>query len=210
MGEKRNAAKRGPQAGSNRKTTMPYATSEMAAVMDRVGRQIDDEALVQSLHFSPTALANVRRVMMSGGTVVADTTLALSGIDPELADKLQLDIRCYIDHPSVVSMATQRRVTRAEIALDHAMSLPNMKLILIGSAPMALARLLKLNERELLTDTVVLAMPTGFASVVQLKERLWESKIPCIVVRGKKGGTAAASAVLNALMDMSIAEQGLE
>ncbi len=201
--------KRGHTEYPNRKMAMPYVTSEMASIMKRVEDEIADPVLVQSLHFSPTALAIVRRVMMSGGAVVADTTLALNDIDLALAEKLNVKLHCFIDDPHVVTMAAQRRITRAEIAMDYALSLPRTKLLLIGSAPMALARLLKLRQQEPMGDMVVIAMPTGFASVVQLKERLWESDIPCIVVRGKKGGTQAAAALLNALMRESIREQGL-
>jgi len=35
---------------------------------------------------------------------------------------------------------------------------------------------------------------------VQLKERLLDSDMATIVVRGKKGGTAAAATVLNAIL----------
>lgn len=201
--------KRGHSECPGRKMAMPYATSEMAAVMQQVEQQTGDSVLVQSLHFSPTALTLVRRVMMSGGTVVADTLLALNDINAQMASKLKLDLYCFIDDPGVVTSAEQRRVTRAEVALDQALGLAKTKLLLIGSAPMALARLLQLHQQQPLSDVVVLATPTRFASVVQLKERLWESDIPCIVVRGKKGGTQAAAAVLNALMSESIREQGL-
>lgn len=201
--------KRGRQDGPGRKMSMPYVTSEMASIMRRVEQEIGDPILVQSLHFSPTALALVRRVMMSGGKVITDTTLALNDIDKDMANKLNVQLHCFIDDPGVVNLASQRRITRAEIALDYALTLDGMKLLVIGSAPMALSRLLKLKRQEPITDIVVLAMPTGFANVVQLKERLWASDIPCIVVRGKKGGAAASIAVFNALMAESIKEQNL-
>lgn len=201
--------KKGQQQVSVRKVAMPYVTSEMASVMRFVEDQIGDTVLVQSLHFSPTAMAIVRRVMMSGGSIIADTALALNDIDESMAQKLKVQVKCFIDDPAVVQMATIKRITRAEIALDYALSQPGMKLIVVGSAPMALAQLLKRRQQEPITDTIVVAMPTGFASVVQLKERLWDSDIPCIVARGKKGGTAAAAALLNGLMAESIKEQGL-
>ena len=34
----------------------------------------------------------------------------------------------------------------------------------------------------------------------ELKERIWESGLPCIVVRGRKGGAASAIAITNALI----------
>jgi exodeoxyribonuclease V alpha subunit len=46
----------------------------------------------------------------------------------------------------------------------------------------------------------VLAAPTGFASVVQMKERLMDSDLTSIIVRGKKGGVQATAALVNAIL----------
>ncbi len=200
---------RGQQEESGRKLAMPYVTSEMASIMRHVELELDDSTLVQSLHFSPTALSLVRRVMMSQGHVITDTMLALDEANNEIARRLNISLRCYIDDPGVVGLAEQRHITRAEVALDHALSLHGAKLLVIGSAPMALNRLLIRRQAGPLHDLVVLGMPTGFASVVQLKERLWGSDIPCIVVRGKRGGAKVCGAVLNALMAASAREQNL-
>ena len=181
-------------------TTMPYVTSEMAAIMEHVKAETSDEALAQGIHFSPTALTLVRRVMMTGGMIVADTGLALSDIDKQSARKLGVSTVCYLDDPQVLALAEQKRTTRAEVALDFALSQPGVKLLVVGSAPTALDRLLRRHQSEAQSDLVVLAAPTGFASVVQLKERIWESDLPAIVVRGKRGGTSAAVSIVNALM----------
>jgi precorrin-8X/cobalt-precorrin-8 methylmutase len=182
-------------------TAMPYVTSEMAAIMEYVKAETGDEALAQGIHFSSTALTLVRRVMMTGGSIVCDTALALSDVDKQSARRLGVSTVCYIDDPQVNALAEQRRTTRAEVALDFALSQPGAKLLVVGSAPTALDRLLKRHQGDSnLGDLVALAAPTGFASVVQLKERIWESDIPSIVVRGKRGGTSAAVSIVNALM----------
>ncbi len=185
---------------SRHAAAMPYVTSEMAAIMEHVKAETSDEALAQGIHFSPTALTLVRRVMMTGGTIVADTGLALSDIDKQSARKLGVSTVCYLDDPQVLALAEQKRTTRAEVALDFALSQPGVKLLVVGSAPTALDRLLRRHQAEAQSDLVVLAAPTGFASVVQLKERIWESDLPAIVVRGKRGGTSAAVSIVNALM----------
>lgn len=201
--------RRMPREGANRKNAMPYVTSEMAAIMEQVNQEVNDEGVVQSLHFSPTALTMVRHVMMTGGTIVTDTTLMMTDIDHAMADKLGVSLQCFIDDVQIMNVAAQKHTTRAEMALDYALSIPGLKLLAIGSAPMALARLLQRAANEPLNDVVVLAVPTGFASVVQLKERIWDSNLASIVVRGKKGGAGVASAILNALMTESIREQNL-
>lgn len=194
---------------TRRKTAMPYVTSEMTAIMQHVARSLGDESVVESMHFSPTALTMIRHVMMTGGSIITDTTLALADVDRSLADKLGVKVDCFIDDPHVVMMAEQKRTTRAEVALDYALSLPGLKLVAVGSAPMALNQLLRRAAAEPMNEVVVLAAPTGFASVVQLKERIWDSDLASIVVRGKKGGASVVVAILNALMAESIREQNL-
>ena len=51
-----------------------------------------------------------------------------------------------------------------------------------------------------MSDVCVLAAPNGFASAVQLKERLLDSDLATIIVRGKKGGTAATVCIVNAIL----------
>lgn len=192
-----------------RKAAMPYITSEMSAIIQWIEQQLGDENAARSLHFSPTALTMVRHVMMTHGTIITDTTLVMDDLDRQMAQKLGITVKCFIDDPQIIALAEQRRSTRAEVALDYALSLDGSKLIAIGSAPMALNRLLKRYMAEPMNDVIVLAAPTGFASVLQLKERLWDSDLPSIVVRGKRGGASLTSVILNALMAESIREQNL-
>ncbi|MDO4740913.1 MAG: precorrin-8X methylmutase [Eubacteriales bacterium] len=189
-----------PSGKQRQRTNMPYLTSEMQQILSRVEQETNDQALVQSIHFSPTALTFIRRLAGSGGTIVADTMLSLSAADTRLLQQLGLKITCFIDDPSVIATAEKKRVTRAEIAVDHALGLPGMKLFVIGSAPMALSKLLLRNELLPMHDVAILAAPTGYASVVQLKERAWESSLPVIVTRGHKGGVQAAMSILHALL----------
>jgi len=192
---------RNPAGGRNRHATnMPYLTSEMQQILNRVQQETGDTSLVQSIHFSPTALTSIRRLVLGGGTIITDTMLSLSAADNKLLEQFNLNITCFIDDPVVISAAEKKRVTRAEIAVDHAMSLPGMKLFVIGSAPMALSKLLTRNELLPIHDAAILATPTGYANVVQLKERAWESNLPVIVTRGHKGGMQAAMSILHALL----------
>ncbi|MBQ3223366.1 MAG: precorrin-8X methylmutase [Clostridia bacterium] len=193
-------ARNGQTWKQRHRANMPYLTSEMQQILTRVEQATADTSLVQSIHFSPTALTFIRRLVLSGGTIITDTMLSLSSADTKLIEQLGLTITCFIDDPNVISAAEKKRVTRAEIAVEHAMNLPGMKLFVIGSAPMALNKLLTRNELLPMHDVAILAAPTGYASVVQLKERAWESTLPVVVTRGHKGGVQAAMHILHALL----------
>ena len=107
---------------------------------------------------------------------------------------------CFIDDPQVMSFAEQRRITRAEIAVDYGLAVPGPKLMVVGSAPAAINRMIGRRQREPMSDVCVLAACTGFASVVQLKEKLIDSDLTSIVIRGKKGGIPMTISIINCIL----------
>ena len=159
-----------------------------------------DASLGESIYFGPTALTHVKRLLEMGGTIITDTILIANDIDASLLGGKGARIRCFIDDPQVVSLAAQRRITRAEVAVDVGLAVPGPKLMVIGSAPAAINRMLLRRQHEPMSDVCVLAGPAGFASVVQMKERLIDSDLMSIVVRGKKGGVPVTVSLVNAML----------
>ena len=47
---------------------------------------------------------------------------------------------------------------------------------------------------------VVIGVPVGFVHVVEAKEMLLKTGLPCIVARGRRGGSNVAAAIVNALL----------
>ena len=129
-----------------------------------------------------------------------DTTLVAGDIDASLLGENGAKIICFIDDPQVVQLAEQRRVTRAEVAVDMGLAVEGPKLMVVGSAPAALNRMIYRRQHEPMSDVCVLAAPTGFASVIQLKERLMDSDLNSIIIRGKKGGIPATTTLMNAIL----------
>ncbi|MBQ3079803.1 MAG: precorrin-8X methylmutase, partial [Clostridia bacterium] len=185
---------------SSRRFSLPYVSAEAAEIIQMVEAETGDSQLAQSLQFSPTALTHIKRMLAAGGTIVADTQLVASDVDQSLLGKSDAKIECFIEDPNVLQLAEIRHTTRAEIAVDLGLSLQGPKLMVVSSAPAALNRILARRKQEPLSDVCVLAAPAGFASVVQLKEKLRESDMAYIVVRGKKGGTAQTATILNAIL----------
>ncbi len=177
-----------------------YPTEDILNLIEKVETEIGDGTLRRSLHFTPGVVNRMERQLRLGCSIIADSKLVAGGIDRELCTVLPARVECFMDDPSVVSFASQKRTTRAEMAVDRALSLPGHKLIVVGSAPMALNRLLQIHRQSPLRDVCIIAAASGFANVVELKERIWESGLPCIVVRGRKGGANTAIAIANALL----------
>ena len=70
----------------------------------------------------------------------------------------------------------------------------------IGNAPTALIRLCELIDAGEARPALVVGVPVGFVNVIESKERLARTAVPSIVAMGRKGGSAVASAILNALL----------
>lgn len=186
--------------GNRHGSGMPYMTQEMASILAEIERETNDSTLSQSIYFSPTAITHIKRLIEMGGTIITDTTLVGNGIDINLLGNKGAKVACFIDEPQVISLAEQRRITRAEIAVDYGLALSGPKLMVVGSAPAAINRMIRRRQQEPMSDVCVLAASTGFASVVQLKEKLIDSDLTSIVVRGKKGGIPVTITILNAIL----------
>ncbi len=186
--------------GVRHRIATPYMSQEMTTIFSEIERETNDPALAQSIYFGPTALTHIRRVIEMGGTIVADTMLIANDIDETLLGRNGARVVSFIKDPQVEELANQRRITRAEVAVDYGLALPGPKLMVIGSAPAAINRIVQRRMHEPMSDVGVLAAATGFASVVQLKERLVDSNLTSIVVRGKKGGAPIATTILNVIL----------
>lgn len=185
----------------------PFVNPGVEKILKAVEAETKDSALSQSIYFGPTALTHIKRLIEMGGTIITDTILVANDIDAGLLGNKGAKIVCFIDDPQVVSLAEQRHITRAEVAVDYGLALPGTKLMVVGSAPAAINRIILRRQHEPMSDVCVLAAPTGFASVVQMKERLMDSDLTSIIVRGKKGGVPATVALMNAIL-REIAESG--
>ena len=81
--------------------------------------------------------------------------------------------------------------------MERALTIPGPKLLVCGNAPTFLE---PLEDHTDLKDTVVIGVPVGFVHVVEAKEMLLETGLPCIVARGRRGGSNVAAAIVNALL----------
>ena len=93
------------------------------------------------------------------------------------------------------------RTTRSAAALDLWLPYLAGSIVAIGNAPTALFRLLELLDAGAPRPAVILGFPVGFVGAAESKAELAANPrgIPFITVRGRRGGSAMASAAVNAL-----------
>lgn len=153
----------------------------------------------ENLYFSPHVLENFKALFKNGCTLVTDTQMAKAGIDRRRAATFGIQIECYIADEDVAADAKKRGVTRAMAAVEKAIGLSGPVVFAVGNAPTALIRLY---------DAIcggyepsgIIAVPVGFVNVTESKEMIIKTPVPCIVARGRKGGSTIAAAICNAIL----------
>jgi precorrin-8X/cobalt-precorrin-8 methylmutase len=84
--------------------------------------------------------------------------------------------------------------------MEKAARLGEPVIFAIGNAPTALIRIRELMDAGELAPKLVIGVPVGFVNVVASKELIIASGAPCIVARGRKGGSNVAACIVNALL----------
>jgi precorrin-8X/cobalt-precorrin-8 methylmutase len=101
----------------------------------------------------------------------------------------------------VPDLAKRLGTTRSAAAVDLWVERLEGAVVVIGNAPTALFHLLERIHQGFPRPAAILGFPVGFVGAAESKEALLDSPlgIPCLVLRGRKGGSAIAAAALNAL-----------
>ncbi|MBR2560227.1 MAG: precorrin-8X methylmutase, partial [Firmicutes bacterium] len=84
-------------------------------------------------------------------------------------------------------------------AMEKAMELDKPVVFAVGNAPTALGAIVNMKELYGFSPVGVVGVPVGFVNVEASKELLIDSGIPCIVNRGRKGGSNIAACIINAI-----------
>lgn len=75
-------------------------------------------------------------------------------------------------------------------------------IVAVGNAPTALLALLDLIDEEAVHPALVIGMPVGFVACAESKDELVKRNVPYITILGRRGGSSAAAATVNALLDL--------
>ena len=170
-------------------------------VLRRVIHTTADFDYAKNLVFSPHAVERALDALRNGAHIVTDTNMALAGINKTSLHHLGGEAHCFMADPDVAAEAKARGVTRAVVSMEHACRLDVPLIFAVGNAPTALVRLDQLIEEKQIKPELTIGGPVGVGNVVEAKEQiLAQQEVPCIVARGRKGGSNVAAAVCNALL----------
>jgi precorrin-8X/cobalt-precorrin-8 methylmutase len=156
------------------------------AVVERMIHASADLGYLDDVQISSEVdLDKAREALAAGCAVVADAHMVAAGIT---SVKVVCRVRDVVGAKGLTRSAAGIRRALGEVG-------PGAVWV-IGNAPTALEELLTLDA----DPALVVGLPVGFVGAVESKSALRESGLPAISNLSEKGGSAVASAAINALL----------
>ena len=178
-------------------------TDEELLIVKRTIHTTADFEYKELVEISKDAIEMGKKLFTEGATIYTDTNMALNGINKMALAKTNSKVICYVNEPEVHAEAKEKNITRSMAAVEKACA-DNVDIFVFGNAPTALFRLKELIKEGKANPKLIIAVPVGFVGAAESKENMDELNIPYIRVKGRKGGSTVAAAIINALMYMVV------
>lgn len=183
-----------------READLASLPSEMRDVAVRLIHACGMTDIVNDLAFSSGAVEAGHAALKNAAPIICDVEMVKHGvIKRHLAAGNEL--LCAVSGDAARSRAEEIGNTRSAAAIDLLQDRLDGAIMVIGNAPTALFRVLELVGEGVGRPALIIGMPVGFVGAAESKDALISNHcgIPFISVRGRRGGSAMASATLNAL-----------
>ena len=177
-------------------------SDEMVPVAKRLVHACGMPDVVDFLFYSNRAGQIGSDALRSGATILCDAEMISSGISSERLPAKNRVI-CTLNNPDVPVLAKKLGTTRSAAALD--LWLPHLEgaVVAIGNAPTALFRLLEMISCGAPRPALILGFTVGFIGATESKQALIDYAgrlgVSYITLKGRRGGSAMASAAVNSL-----------
>jgi len=178
-------------------------------IVKRIIHTTADFEYAEIVRFGNNAIEAGMDAISKGADIIADVKMVAVGISKERLDKFGGKVRCFVADEDVVCQAKMNNVTRTAMGIKKALSptshIPHStsKIVVIGNAPTALLELIKIIKTGHERPALVIGVPVGFVDAEESKEGLMGLDVPYISIKGRKGGSTVAVAIVNALLMMA-------
>lgn len=156
--------------------------------------------IADRLAFSNDAYSLGHGALAAGKPILCDCEMVGAGIIRRYLP-VENEVIVTLNDPSTPERAAAMRNTRSAAAVELWEPHIAGAVVAIGNAPTALFHLLDLIDQGFPKPAVILGFPVGFVGAAESKAELAANPRGCefVALRGRKGGSALASAAVNAL-----------
>lgn len=166
------------------------------AIARRVIHATADFEYLQLLEFSPDVINIAKQSLCAKLPIITDVTMVQQGIKTLVTKTFNNPVISAVELAKTPILAK----TRTETGILTAIKQYPQGIYVIGNAPTALLALCEEIKQNNCLPALIVGAPVGFVKVMEAKQALVNTNIPKIVVKGRKGGSAVASAIVNALL----------
>jgi precorrin-8X/cobalt-precorrin-8 methylmutase len=156
--------------------------------------------LVSDMAWSAGFATEAEAALAAGASVLCDSSMVAAGVTRSRLPARN-EVLCTLRDPRVAGLAAHLGTTRTAAAVELWRDHLGGALVAVGNAPTALFHLLEMVAAGAPPPAAVVGVPVGFIGAAESKAALAGNSlsIPFLVVHGRRGGSAIASAAVNAL-----------
>lgn len=163
-----------------------------------------DFSLRKNIYFSQGAIKVGIEKLTNNCNIFTDVLMVSAGISPTYLENFKGKIICTIRDSKTKELSEKLNITRASASVRIAVeNYENIGIFAIGNAPTALFEIIDLAKKgKISKDVLVIGACVGMVGAKESKEELINSGLPCIVIRGKRGGSPIAATIVNGLFKL--------
>jgi precorrin-8X/cobalt-precorrin-8 methylmutase len=178
-------------------------STEAWLVARRVIHSTGDFEFAQLLRFHPQAFAAATEAIRSGEDILTDVEMVRMGIQSLARNRHGLAVRCHLNDAVVEPEAQEKGMTRSAEGVRRGLGRGRVGICVIGNAPTALRLVMEACQgTEAVAPRLIIGVPVGFVDAPESKLALSQTAVvPWITCLGRKGGSAVAAAIVNALLE---------
>lgn len=167
------------------------------SIVRRVIHTTADFEFTQLVQFCHQPITAAARALQQDVPIVTDVSMVSAGIGTVVKRTWQSAVVAAVQQAPAQILPGQ---TRSAEGMRQCTREYSGAIIAVGNAPTALLSVCEDIASGRIQPALVIGAPVGFINVVESKQALSALAVPHIVVHGRKGGSAVAAAILNALM----------
>ena len=168
-------------------------------VVRRIVHTTGDFDFIDTTRIAAGAIDSAIKAIHEGAAVYCDTNMVMSGVNKKRLADFGCSLHCHVSDRLVAERAKAKGITRSIEAVRIGVE-EGCRIFLIGNAPTALFELLNQANKGAVEPALIVGVPVGFVGAAESKDALARSPYQHITSVGRKGGSAIAAAVMNALM----------
>jgi precorrin-8X/cobalt-precorrin-8 methylmutase len=156
--------------------------------------------IISELVITADFASAARKTLANKGYVLVDVEMVRHGI---IARQLPTGVKiiCTLNDPRAREIGITKSITRTAASTELWAENLEGAIVVIGNAPTALFALLEMIDAGSPKPACIIGMPVGFVGAAESKAELIANSrgLPFATIKGRKGGSAMASSVINAL-----------